>query len=269
MLPAYIGQSEREGSGIFDPIRETGVAPIFYSVDAQLRPDPIEIETKLNSCPVDVFLAVHYFGFCHLDMDQIKQACERSKTVLVEDCAHVGFATQSTLGGYGDYSFYSLHKFFSVPAGGVLKINHSREFPELQPPACDQSIIDRVNSSDLRQIAERRMKHFEFIASAFENSDIVDPLWTLPQNCVPHNFPARIKHGLREKLYFYLLDRDIRTTALYYQLVDEISRDQHPVSHDLSDNILNFSVHQNSSPMELRNLIACVESFSRSTRRQP
>jgi dTDP-4-amino-4,6-dideoxygalactose transaminase len=271
MLPAYIGQSDREGSGIFDPIRETGVEPIFYSVDAKLRPNQNEIEARLDSNPVDVFLAVHFFGFCHLNMNRIQDACRRSNTVLLEDCAHVGFAIPSALGSYGDFSFYSLHKFFPVPTGGVLQTNHPRNSIDHgpKPPPCDQAIIDRVNSSDLQQITDRRIQNFNFLASAFRDTAGVEPLWSLPQNCVPHNFPVRIQHGLREKLYFHLIDQGIRTTALYYQLVEEIPRNRYPISHDLSKHILNFPVHQNISLPELEELIACVKLFFTANDRQP
>ena len=39
LLPAYVGWSPREGSGVFDPIAELGLRFGFYRVDSRLNID--------------------------------------------------------------------------------------------------------------------------------------------------------------------------------------------------------------------------------------
>ncbi len=47
LVPAYVGVSDREGSGIGDPIRDTGSPFTLYAVDDGLRPDHDALEALL------------------------------------------------------------------------------------------------------------------------------------------------------------------------------------------------------------------------------
>jgi dTDP-4-amino-4,6-dideoxygalactose transaminase len=263
LLPAFIGQSDREGSGIFDPIREMSVQPVFYPLDENLRPNQQLVEAIIDRERIDVMLAVHFFGFCHFNLARLKLSCQRNNIVLVEDCAHVGYRLASTLGSFGDYSIYSLHKFFSVASGGVLRINAQPAMQQFDQklPACPPSSVDSVLNSDLSLIANRRLENFQFLASAFETSKFIRPLRALSLGDVPHNYPVLVSNSQREPLYFHLLEHGIRTTALYYQLVKELSRKKFPKSFELSNDILNFSVHQDLSLSKLKALVVLVEAF--------
>lgn len=264
LLPAYIGQSDREGSGIFDPIRTVGAQPVFYSMDENLRPNQKQVEAIVSSESIDVVLAVHFFGFCQFSMTSLKNVCQRNSVLLVEDCAHVSYMLDSPLGSFGEFSVYSLHKFFSVPAGGVLRINSQglRKRFEGRLPACPQSAKNVVLKVDGLQIAKRRIANYRFLNSALSGIKLIRPLWELPLGIVPHNYPMVVQRGQREALYFYLLEQGIRTTALYYQLVDEIPPDDFPNSFDLSNNILNLPVHQDLSKSDLENLVVHLKAFS-------
>jgi dTDP-4-amino-4,6-dideoxygalactose transaminase len=63
-----------------------------------------------------------------------------------------------------------------------------------------------------------------------------------------------VHDGLREKLYFALMDEGIPTIALYYRLIAAITPRDFPASHDLARNILNLPVHQDTSLEDLSRL---------------
>ena len=76
---------------------------------------------------------------------------------------------------------------------------------------------------------------------------------------VPHNFPIIVKDGLREKLYFYLLGKNIPTIALYYQMVVSIKEEVYPLSHKISKNILNLPVHQDITFQDIDLIVERIE----------
>src|SRR6476620_5938194 len=63
LLPAYVGWSAREGSGVFDPIREAWCAFAFYRVDQRLRADVDDVARQLRERRVKVLVVIHYFGY--------------------------------------------------------------------------------------------------------------------------------------------------------------------------------------------------------------
>ena len=73
LLPSYIGYTEREGSGVFDPIKENSAKYDFYKVTNNLAIDIDHFEQILKSGEISIALIIHYFGFCANDMDRIKQ----------------------------------------------------------------------------------------------------------------------------------------------------------------------------------------------------
>ena len=49
LIPAYIGLSLEEGSGILDPIKESGTSFAFYAVDFNLDPILESLESRIKS----------------------------------------------------------------------------------------------------------------------------------------------------------------------------------------------------------------------------
>jgi hypothetical protein len=117
LLPAYIGVSDREGSGLWDPVVATNIPASFYALDEFVTPDHDAIEASLSSGRHPLLRVVHYFGFVQAELQRLKQACRRHSVTLVEDCAHVPFGVfgERGPGSYGDAAFYSLHKSIPVP----------------------------------------------------------------------------------------------------------------------------------------------------------
>ena len=266
LLPAYIGQTDREGSGVLDPVRQLSASMTFYEVDQSLIPVESLLQQAVGSGEFDLVLVIHYFGFVQADLLALQQQCKRHHVTFVEDCAHCCFAPSSSIGQVGDFSFFSLHKFFPTSSGGVLRRNFDSS--SLRQPLeidaenrCSREVLEQFLRADLAGIARKRRENFEFLEKSLANLAGITPLMVLNSETIPHNFPVVVAGKLREKLYFWLAERDLITTALYYRLVDEIDSADFPVSHDLAMRILNLPVHQDTEIRELEFLVKAIEKF--------
>lgn len=268
LMPAYIGQNEREGSGIFDPVRAIGSSAELYPLDARLVPDVSAIEKAITAGGIDVLLVVHYFGFVRVPLSELKVLCETHGVTLVEDCAHCCFLNENEHGLTGDYSFYSLHKSFPTGTGGVLRVNgvdgagRASESSELEP--CDPTVLEQLLRTDVQAVNDRRRGNYGILERALADLEGVTPLWALDTETVPQSFPILVADGRREKLYFHLQERGLATIALYYRMADELDRALHPISFEISDSILNLPVHQDTSAQDLDVLVGEMASFFRS-----
>jgi dTDP-4-amino-4,6-dideoxygalactose transaminase len=258
LLPAYVGVSDREGSGIWDPVEQTGTPFTFYAVDDELRPDHNVLEALLATGRHPLLLVVHYFGIVQVDLQRLKAACLRYSTLMVEDCAHVPgpLLDSAGPGSVGDVALYSLHKAIAVPSGGVLRVNKpGLAFPE--PPAaerCDPTCLEQLLRTDLDAVAAKRRENYHWLSNRFAGADGVSVIYPALGERVPHDFPIRIHDGWREKLYFALMAEDLPTVALYYRLIDAITPQAFPRSHALSRSILNLPVHQDTEIIDLEHL---------------
>ena len=261
LMPGYIGYTDREGSGVFDPVRNTGTPSTFYPMGERLQVDLELIQALLATGKHPMILVIHYFGLAHVDMPAMKELCDRYKVILVEDCAHVPLTEEPGLGTYGGASFHSLHKMLAVPDGGVLRIND----PSLDHGAiaegetCAATTLEHVLRSDLSAIMDVRKSNYAFVAERLKDVEGLDVLYPSIGELVPHDFPIRVKDGLREKLYFALMDKGLPTTALYYRMIDAITSEEHPNAHALSKSILNLPVHQDTLENDLITLCDALE----------
>lgn len=258
LLPAYIGVSEREGSGIADPIHETHTPYSLYSLDGHLRPDLNELESMMKTGRHPVLLVVHYFGIVHVDLPKLRKLCERYRTLLIEDCAHVPWPLHKDTGpgSVGHAAFYSLHKSIAVPTGGILRIND----PNMPLPTpdgsdrCDYACLEQFLRTDMESVAVKRRQNYLWLANRLAHVDGLTVLFPDIGDVVPHDFPVLIHHNYREKLYFELIKEDLPTIALYYRLIDSITLEDYPVSHEFSRSILNLPVHQDTDQVDLERL---------------
>ena len=78
---------------------------------------------------------------------------------------------------------------------------------------------------------------------------------------IPQSFPLRIMHGMREKLYFYLVEHAIPVTALYYRLIDQIKKEEFPTSFAISNEILNLPVHQDITQNDILEICSAISVF--------
>ena len=63
LMPSYIGQSLKEGSGVFDPIRRLKLNYKFYKLNALLNINFKDIESQCNKYKIKVIFIINYFLF--------------------------------------------------------------------------------------------------------------------------------------------------------------------------------------------------------------
>jgi dTDP-4-amino-4,6-dideoxygalactose transaminase len=264
ILPGYIGLSPHEGSGLFDPIRNSRTPFSFYRLGPKLQIDLDLIEEHLSTRKHPVLLVAHYFGFPHVNMAELKSLCQRYDTILVEDCAHVpGPLGEATgLGTYGDMAFYSLHKMLPVKYGGVLCVNSEHlRVPKRGEGEVGPEILSQLLRADWKEISRVRRVNYNYLRTELEAIEGLEIVYDLPTDVVPHDFPVIIENGKREALYFALMDQGLPTTSLYHQMIPEILPTEHPNSHTLSRSILNLPVHQDTTLDDLWELSTAIKSI--------
>ncbi|MBU3822751.1 DegT/DnrJ/EryC1/StrS family aminotransferase [Flavobacteriaceae bacterium XHP0103] len=263
LLPSYIGVTDREGSGIYDPVIESGVKHDFYLLNSDLSIPISEIENKIKNKRYALILLVHYFGFKIQNIEDIVKLCKKHQIIVVEDCAHLynyNMFHISDAGTFGDLAFYSLHKNFALKNGGLLVRNN------IEHLSIDNSGIDTAYGfsetlsayrTDL--IAKKRIDNFEFLDVLISNIKSVKPLKKISKGDIPHNYPIIVKGNLREKLYFWLIEKNITLIALYYRLIEPLQAKEYKEMQYVSNNILNLPVHQDVEKKDLDILVKLIE----------
>ena len=220
LLPSYIGVSDREGSGIIDPVDSTNISYALYQLDDRLRPNLLALEELLKTRKYRLLLVVHYFGIVHVDLIKLKKLCELYGVLLVEDCAHVPHSIFNTTGpgSMGDAAFYSLHKSIAVSSGGILRVNNLNiQLPSPQEgDCCDRVWLEQYISTDMRAIANKRRENYKWLVSNLKHVGGITIMYPDIGDLVPHDFPILVHDGYREKLYFELMKENFPTMALYY-----------------------------------------------------
>lgn len=263
LLPAYIGETDKEGSGIFDPIRATKVKYDFYKVDYDLNVDWEDFVSKLNASAYQLVLIIHYFGFYFLQTDKMIDLCKSKGIKTVEDCAHLyNFNHNFSIAGKkGDFCFYSIHKNLPVSTGGILQANNENGIEVEEDPGTNCEYMETVSKCELTQIITKRRSNYELLYSKFKNLKGIRLLRKLTNNDIPHDFPVIVENGLREKLYFYLIEQGIPVIALYYRMVDELDKEVYPDSFTVADSILNFPIHQDIRNEHVEYIAKQVKEF--------
>lgn len=250
LLPAYIGITEREGSGVFDPIEKTNTQYEFYALDKSLSAYRKELYELIKSERFRALLIIHYFGFCQNDMETIVNLCQKYNVLLIEDCAHTMLSDipLGQLGMLGDFSIYSIHKYLATNDGGCLRVNN-KEYEHLlslpSTPLPNSKTLDMLGRADLNAIRKKRRTNYLHLMNLLEGCLGIEIMYPeLPSGISPHNFPVRIKDGRREQIYFDLIGKGIPVVALYYRLINQINGEKHGDELYVSENILNLPIHQ-------------------------
>lgn len=264
ILPGYIGFTDREGSGVFDPVEASKAQFSFYKVNDDLSVNLEDFRKKIQE-GAQIALVIHYFGFCRSDMRAIQSLCADNNVILIEDCAHAFYLESDPmlLGGYGDFAFYSLHKYLPLATGGLLATVSERFVVHDVPDACKATpdVIEQYALSEFEEIKRVRRKNYEAYFSRLAGNSNLNVMYELGEGEIPQSFAIRVKNGRREKLYFYLMDKGFPTTALYYRMIDALDAQSFPISFQISSEILNLPVHQDTEYDEIGLLCDEINRF--------
>jgi len=250
LLPAYIGWSSREGSGVFDPIHAVGADAVFYRVTRTLAADVEHLTEQLRSANPKALVVIHYFGFAEPSTREICRLARSLGVPVLEDEAHAMYSdlVGNACGREGDACIFSLHKLLPVPWGGALVLNDR-----------SSALASRVAESNLRKDLPWAYRDYDFAAIAATRvanartilsllpdlAGKVDPLYReIPAGIVPQTLPVIITDKSRDELYFAMNERGFGVVSLYHTLISEIAQQGFPDSHWLAHRILNLPVHQ-------------------------
>lgn len=263
LLPSYIGITDREGSGIYDPVKNSGLAHDFYALNDDLSISIDVIEYHLKKESYKLILLVHYFGFKIQNINEIVTLCKQYNVVVVEDCAHLynlNLHDYSDVGNFGDYAFYSLHKNFPFDNGGILVQNGSKVCVKLEIKH-KTGFNENLMCYNASEIAKKRIDNYNKIDLLIKSVKGVKPLKVIKKGDIPHTYPILVENGLREKLYFWLIDKNITLIALYYRLIPELQNEMFTNMKFISDNILNLPIHQDISNNDINIMIDKIKEF--------
>lgn len=263
LLPSYIGITDREGSGIYDPVLESGIKHDFYLLNDDLSVSISTIEDKIKQKKYSLILLVHYFGFKIQNIGDIVKLCKKNNVIVVEDCAHLynyNLFGISDAGNFGDFAFYSLHKNFPLNKGGLLVQNNLNVLnPDTSNVKLEYDFAEEVMAYQTESIAKRQIENFNYLETQITKIKGVKPLKKISKGDIPHSYPIVVKDNLREKLYFWLIDKNITLIALYYRLIEPLKSDKYEQMQYLSNNILNLPIHQDIEKSELDTLTKLIE----------
>ncbi len=270
LLPAYIGWSKNEGSGVFDPVQETGTQFAFYRMTRNLAIDLDDLTSKLTALHPRLVVFIHYFGFPDPSILQAIRVCREYDALILEDEAHALYTDwiSGVSGRLGDAAIMSLHKMLPCRNGGLLLLNSSLDevsIQELGRSTLQQPLECNPLIYDLWRIAEaRRANALRLLELLPQLRGKIHPLFpALPFGVVPQTLPVIITDRSRDELYFELNEKGYGVVSLYHTLIAAIDSQVYPESHWLARRILNLPVHQDIQPHQLEAMIDCLAGLLR------
>ncbi len=244
-LPAYIGWSPNEGSGIFDSVSNSALDFEFYKLDYKLNIDFLDLQNKLEKSPKSLVLLVHYFGFVDSKYFKITNWLKEKEIFFVEDCAHAWLSDLigGVCGRSGQYSFYSLHKLLPLSEGGILVNNHPEK-------SIDKFNENRINpiidlSYDLFNIYKVRRKNYMYLCYLLAEVPKIEIIHSkLNDGICPQTLPVIIEDYDRNRLYEEMNESGFGMVSLYHTMIEPLKNYPSESASNLSKKIINFPVHQ-------------------------
>jgi dTDP-4-amino-4,6-dideoxygalactose transaminase len=258
LLPAYIGWSPREGSGVFDPVASLGLDYEFYGLNERLRIDLDSLRAALQTGKIRVVVIIHYFGYVDPCYPEAVRIARQHNVFTVEDAAHAMLTdlVGGVCGRSGDACIYSFHKILAVESGGAAIINDPESLlarslvanPDCEVPLCH---------FDLNRIAERRRANSLVLDKLVRDlAPEIEPLFGAPAcNEFPQSYPVMIRNGSRDRLYQEMNASGFGVVSLYHTLISQVPLDRFPAAAEISRHILNLPVHQDASEDALESMV--------------
>jgi len=262
LLPAYIGWSSKEGSGVFDPVAELGMDYVFYRMTDRLHIAMEDVVRCFRENNIVVAVIIHYFGYVDPAYEDFVAAAHDAGIAVLEDEAHsmLSDIIGGICGRRSEAGIYSLHKLLPVDKGGVLFLKNDNK----KLIANEQSRVEDIVpywEYDLFTIAKKRRENaMALIKMLGKLAGEVDILWpVINDGVVPQTLPVLIKNVSRDKLYEAINLGGYGVISLYHTMIEQINKEMFPVSHGLSRKIMNLPVHQDLGNKELHELVDYLE----------
>jgi dTDP-4-amino-4,6-dideoxygalactose transaminase len=144
-----------------------------------------------------------------------------------------------------------------VSSGGLLCLNGMGLNGGLSP---ETEAVDTLANFDLVAIAEKRLENASAIQEGLKDyCDEVLPLRPqLTSGEVPQTFPVVIRNVSRDKLYEMMNAAGYGVVTLYHTMIDSISEQDFPLSHDLAKHIFNLPMHQDVNLDQIEPMLECL-----------
>lgn len=252
LLPSYIGRSTNEGSGIFDPVLNSGIDYEFYALNDSLEIEIDKFKNQISNSKDSLVLLVHYFGFPDKNYEELVSFLKANNVSFTEDCAHAWLSDLigGVCGRNGQNAFYSLHKLLPIPCGGAVVSNDSSQALGL----ADNYNID-LFQYDLHGIHSKRRANYLFLLNLLKEIDGIQILQEeLPQGVCPQTLPVKLKKHNRDDMYFEMNNKGFGMVSLYHTMIDELNNCNSGASKVLSKQIINFPIHQDLEEQDLLEL---------------
>ena len=261
ILPAYIGWSANEGSGIFDPVSELNMSFEFYGLNKSLRIDVEDFKSVIGKNKNTIVLLVHYFGFPDDNYAILIDWLNENEVYYIEDSAHAMLTdlVGGKCGRNGAYDIYSLHKILPYDEGGVLVDNKSRS---LAIDHEDYLKISDVFSYDLRAIFDLRRRNYLFLLDQLSGLKGITFLYPeLDLGVCPQTCPIILHDVDRDTVYFEMNDQGFGLVSLYHTMIDPLKISSYESAVYTSKHIINLPVHQDCNVDELSKMVDALKNF--------
>lgn len=256
LLPAYIGYSSKEGSGVFDPVKNTNSDFILYRLNNSLGIDIKDLKYRIDEYPKNVLFIIHYFGFKDENLLEIKSYAKLKEIIIIEDFAHALFTFLLTPEIDFDYGIFSLHKMLPLERGGLLLSEDKISF--------DGKYHYDLFRFNMNGIIKKRVTNYNYLLSELlkvKKKLEIKVLRNNLQNMVPQTFPILVKNRkLRDFLYYKMNEKGFGVVSLYHELIKEIDK-SYSIEHDISNKILNLPVHQDTDINALGEMLDLLKAL--------
>jgi len=272
LLPAYVGWSPKEGSGIYDPIvklEKLGVEHSFYRISPHLQIDINDLFMRFKQYPPipKTLLLVNYFGFPDPEVREIVTTARMLGITIIEDNAH-GLYTFLKGGGVGaDATFFSIHKMLPYEKGGSILIRNEELKRIPLSGISSHETPYKPWLYDLVEISRVRRENYLSLLNILRSKDYSN-LFTLlydhlPEDVVPQSLPILVRKGDRYAIYERMNSAGFGIVSLYHTLVKPLNNPYYANSLDLSSRILNLPVHQDVDTSLYDNMVELLMTCCR------
>lgn len=265
LLPAFIGWSAHEGSGVFDPVSQRDIEAGFYALNQDLTADVGDVAHHLSTGRYAAVVVLNYYGRTDPSLTEVRRLADQAGALMVEDNAHAFFsaATGGLAGSVGDVALYSLHKMFPLPNGGmaVYRGGAGEDGQRTTHPEHAHTLL----SYDWWEIARARRENFlhgtRLLRAAQTEGAPLELVWPdLAVTDVPQSLPIYVLTEHRDEIYERLNAAGLGVVSLYHTLIPEL-RDAYPQSNWAARHIMNLPVHQDVDPAALATLVETLHQM--------